>query len=283
MRKGFKYVLAVTAASAVLSAGTIFASAQEIGPGYENAKEERVTGENADENKDEIMTFDVNRFTLPEGAGVLVAVEGTGGSTCHVYTYEYVGPETDESQPEGIASEGQWELRFDTDGYIGENGMSSDRSEGDKTTPIGVFQLNTPFGQDAPSEGFPADYIQVDETYVWTDSTNKLVKDYQGSGEKVGTPAYSEYYDYVIDCGYNINGIAQKGSALFIHCNGHGRTDTAGCVSIPKGYMYELMLLYGKYGDGRCYIGIAPAGTFDLIYDTYGANDGLSPDGDFGV
>ncbi len=305
MNKCLKNVLAVTAALTVLAAGTVFANAEEIGPGYENTQEEITSETNeehvvtvhpidltdvpkelrdSDEYKDEDMTFngtfEAGRFELPEGAKVLVVVEGTGGSTCHVYTYEYTEPESD---PEETASEGRWELVFDTDGFIGLNGMSNNRTEGDKTTPIGVFQLNTPFGQDAPSEGFPEDYIQVDETYVWSDASNRLEKGYTGSGEQVGTPAYSEYYDYAIDCGYNINAIAGKGSALFIHCNGHNRTDTAGCVSIPKEYMYELMMLYGRYGDGTCYIGIAPEGTFDLIYDTYGVNNGLSPDGDFGV
>lgn len=35
-------------------------------------------------------------------------------------------------------------------------------------------------------------------------------------------------------------------------------------------------------GNGACYIAQAPKGTFSLLYESYGANDGLSPDGDFG-
>ena len=56
---------------------------------------------------------------------------------------------------------------------------------------------------------------------------------------------------------------------------------TSGCVAIEKEKMIEIMRLYGTYGDGSCYIAQAPAGTFDFIYDSYGANNGLSPDGDF--
>ena len=35
-------------------------------------------------------TFDPARFVLPDLAKVLVAVEGTGGSTCKVYAYEKI-------------------------------------------------------------------------------------------------------------------------------------------------------------------------------------------------
>ena len=45
--------------------------------------------------------------------------------------------------------------------------------------------------------------------------------------------------------------------------------------------MIAVMRLYGQYGDGRCYIALAPFGTFGRIYDTYGTNNGLSPEGDF--
>lgn len=211
--------------------------------------------------------FDVNRFKLPAEARVLVVVEGTGGSGCQVYAYE----QTDSG----------WAKQVDTYGYLGENGMSNHRVSGDKTTPIGVFQMNTPFGQDEALEGFPANYLQVTENHVWTDDTNVMVDDASAVGEHVGTFWYDEYYDYAIDCGFNPNGIAGQGSALFLHCIGQGKDYTSGCVAIPKEHMIAVMKLYGKYGDGACYIAQAPEGTFDQIYDTYGVNQGLSPDGDF--
>lgn len=229
------------------------------GPGAQNQTEER----------EQTGTFDVDRFVLPEEARVLVVVEGTGASACNAYAFE--------------RGENGWELRMQTGGYLGLNGMSNHRTEGDKTTPIGVFRMNTPFGQDAPLEGFPANYIKVDETYIWSQDSNRLVRDLSASGEQVGTAGYAEHYDYVIDAGYNRNAVPKAGSALFLHCIGQGKTYTSGCVSIPKEEMAKVMRLYGTYGDGACYIAQAPAGTFELIYDTYGANNGLSPEGDFGV
>lgn len=213
-------------------------------------------------------SFDVDCFVLPEGAGLLVVVEGTGGAACNVYAY--------------AKESGQWAEKVNTCGFLGRNGMSSHRTEGDKTTPIGLFQMNTPFGQDDPLEGFPQNYIKVKESHVWSDQTNRLVDDASVAGEHVGTVWYDGYYDYAIDAGYNRQGIAGKGSALFLHCIREGRTDTSGCVAIPKEQMAEVMRLYGTYGDGACYIAQAPRGTFDLIYDSYGVNNGLSPDGEFG-
>ncbi|WP_101877828.1 L,D-transpeptidase family protein [Lachnoclostridium edouardi] len=212
-------------------------------------------------------TFDAEKFKLPNEAKVLVVVEGTTGTECNVYAYEKVGD--------------SWKNRLSGKGYLGQNGMSNHRVMGDKTTPIGVFQMNTPFGQKPALEGFPKNYIQVDTSYVWSDQTNSLCQDLSQEGERVGSAGYAGYYDYVIDAGFNKNAVEKKGSALFLHCEGEFKAWTSGCVAIEKEKMIEIMRLYGTYGDGSCYIAQAPAGTFDFIYDSYGANNGLSPDGDF--
>lgn len=212
---------------------------------------------------------DVSRFVLPAKARVLVIVEGTGGSLCNVYAFER------------SSESGTWEKRVETTGHLGMNGMSNHRHSGDKTTPIGVFQMNTPFGQAKALDGFPSDYIQVDNTYVWEDDSNRLVKGSTKEGERVGSSGYAGYYDYAIDAGFNPNGIKNQGSALFLHCSGEFKDYTSGCVAIEKAQMVEIMKLYGKYGSGAAFIAQAPKGTFDQIYTTYGTNQGLSPDGAF--
>ena len=211
-----------------------------------------------------VVTFDVSQFVLPEEAGVLVVVEGTQGSACDVYVYEKT-------------AEG-WQQKIAAAGHLGMNGMSSNRRVGDKTTPIGVFKMNTPFGQALPQKGFPEDYVRVDSSYVWSDDTNKLEKDTDAAGEKVGTSQYLDYYDYVLDMGFNPEGIPDQGSALFLHCEGEFWMYSSGCVAVPREQMAEIMKLYGTWGEGRCFIALAPGGTFDSIYHTYGANGGLSPE-----
>ncbi len=212
-------------------------------------------------------SFAVEKFVLPEDAASLVVVEGTYGAECYVHVFE--------------KGENGWEKRLQTNGWFGHNGLSNNRTAGDNTTPIGVFQMNTPFGQSEALEGFPANYIQVDSSYMWAGDINALCRDLTKSGEQVGTPGYWPMYEYVIDMGYNRNAVPYKGSALFIHCKEENEDGTAGCVAIGRDEMIEIMRLYGKYGDGRCYIALAPFGTFDRIYGTYGTNNGLSPEGDF--
>ena len=118
--------------------------------GEENLLEENGKASEPAAEDAQTASFSVNQFRLPENAAVLAVVEGTGGSSCQVYAYEKNG-------------QGQWELRFETSGYLGRNGMSANRISGDKTTPVGLFELNTPFGQKEALEGFPENYIQVDE------------------------------------------------------------------------------------------------------------------------
>ena len=214
-------------------------------------------------------TADASRFVLPEEARVLVIVEGTGGSNCNVYAFER------------SSAAGAWEKRLETTGHLGMNGMSNHRHSGDKTTPIGVFKMNTPFGQAKALEGFPSDYIQVDDTYVWEDDTNKMSRDLSKEGERVGSSGYAGYYDYAIDAGFNPNGIKNQGSALFLHCSGEFKEYTSGCVAIEKDQMAQIMKLYGKYGSGASFIAQAPKGTFEQIYNTYGTNQGLSPERNF--
>ncbi len=231
-----------------------------------------VTGEILGEST---ASFVPEKFVLPQDASVLVIVEGRGGTDCQVYAYEKTADSTDNTN--GTS----WTKRLEVAGHLGENGMSNDRHEGDKTTPIGVFQMNTPFGQAQALEGFPSDYIQVDNSYVWEETSNKLVKGSTAKGERVGGQGYAGYYNYVIDAGYNRNAVSGRGSALFLHCDVPGDTETSGCVEIPEADMITIMKLYGKYGSGHSYIAQAPQGTFDQIYDSYGTNNGLSPEGVF--
>ena len=245
--------LAAVLALGLLGARIAFGATIQVGPGMPKPAE----------------AFQVEKFVLPQEARVLVVVEGTGGSDCRVYAYEW--------------SDKGWELRVETPGILGKNGMSNHRTTGDKTTPIGVFCMNTPFGQSEAVEGFPSDYIKVRESHVWSDDLNRLVDDKSQAGEHVGTSAYQGYYDYVLDAGFNGKAIPGQGSALFLHCRVPEAVSTGGCVAIPKEEMETVMKLYGTYGSGACFIAQASEGTFSQIYESYGVNDGLSPDGDFGV
>ena len=264
---GAAVMIGVGAGVPVGTTGEAYAAVASTENGQISDQETSVTG--TQDTVAQAPTFDPARFVLPETAKVLVVTEGTGGSACKVYAYEKV--------------DGAWNLKVTSDGYLGANGMSNHRHSGDKTTPIGVFCMNTPFGLKDAQTGFPSNYVKVDSSYVWSDISNTLEKDPSGkrAGERVGEDKYKGYYDYAIDAGYNTQGILGQGSALFLHCAVSWETSSSGCVAIEEEKMAEILKLYGAYGDGACYMALAPAGTFDQIYSTYGANMGLSPKGTF--
>jgi len=218
-------------------------------------------------------SFDPEKFVLPEGAKVLVVAAGEDNCKCMVYVFERTTVDGKE----------KWELKLSTAGDIGRSGMSNCRHEGDGTTPIGVWMMNTPFGQKPTQEGFPANYVQVGKNHVWSDKTASLEVDTTGkvTGERVGSANYAGYYDYVIDAGYNKKAIKGKGSALFLHCQGPSAGSSSGCVKIPKDKMIEVMKLYGKYGDGKCFMAQAPRTSVSKLYGAYRVCNGLCPDGTF--
>ena len=213
----------------------------------------------------EALSYDLQAFVLPEDAQLFLVTEAIS-SVCRVTVY---------SREPG----GSFRKELSVPGVLGENGLSDHRTAGDRTTPVGLFCMNTPFGQAPAQEGFPSDYMQVSSSYVWSDLTNTLEDDPNLllPGERVGTERYAGYYDYVLDMGYNKKAIADKGGALFLHCNQNGDSSTSGCVAIDPAAMLQIMKLYGRYGTGHCYIALAPYGGFGPVYDSFGSNDGLSP------
>lgn len=231
----------------------------------------------------DVSNFNLTGETTPKG---FVIVEGTGGSSCVVSAYKKNGS--------------TWEKFVDTNGVLGENGMSNNKTEGDKTTPIGIWKMNTPFGQKEALDGFPSSYLKVSESSdgtdmpdYWSGSTgnesygyNKLKLNFDTTiasdfiGERISSSGYSGYYNYVIDSGYNYNGAYKAGSALFLHCNANGATSTSGCVAIPESEMIKILK---EYEDDCWYIAQAPKGYISQLYNAYGVNNGLSPDGDFGT
>jgi len=218
--------------------------------------------------------FKPEDFGLPADAQMLVVVGGMEGTRCKVYVFEK------NAEAEGD----QWKFLYSANGQMGRNGMSNNRKEGDGTTPIGIWQLNTPFGQKPAEEGFPANYVQVNgNDYVWTEKENKLMVDTTGilKGERVGSQKYAGYYNYAIDAGYNKNAVPGKGSALFLHCLKPEEGGSSGCIKIPEQNMKQVLRLYAKYGDGKCYIAQAPLASMKNLYGTYGKFNGLCPDGKF--
>lgn len=131
--------------------------------------------------------------------------------------------------------------------YAGENGISTRKKEGDKTTPAGDFALKKVF--------YRSDRIQPHELKTklptqaitpndgWCDDPkhpqyNQFIKlPFKGSHEKLWMNV--DYYDLVIVTDYNMNPtIPGKGSAIFVHIKDR---DSRGCLGFTKKDLLEIV------------------------------------------
>ncbi len=182
--------------------------------------------------------------SIPEDAEILITLFGPAdGDTGVLAVYEK------QESSEGNFS---WQaVKEDIRTKYGKRGLYKE-IEGDKKTPVGIFKMNTPFGIAEKLEGFPDNYITVDEGHYWNGDSdsemyNKLVHTDTYTDFNTGSSEhlidYTGYYDYCIDTGYNISGTPHLGSAIFLHCVVNDE-NTNGCIAIPKEDMIDIMRLY---------------------------------------
>lgn len=136
----------------------------------------------------------------------------------------------------------------ETTAYIGRNGLTNEKIEGDGKTPIGEFELGVILG--THSEGYNKNglqYKEINEDMYWIDDSkskyynqlvniSKVKKDWS-SGEHL--IEYPIQYEYLIEIKTNPNNIPEKGSAIFLHCIKN--ETTAGCIAVDRETMKKLI------------------------------------------
>jgi len=144
-------------------------------------------------------------------------------------------------------TDGIWSLRFSTDGWLGKNGFSKDKHEGDGATPTGVFTFGRAFGN-ADDPGALLPYTKLTANDVWVDDpASKFYNQWAhanapdadwSSAERL--MAYERAYKYVASINYNTAPIVPgKGSAIFLHVA--TANPTAGCVAVSEAAMVFLL------------------------------------------
>jgi len=142
---------------------------------------------------------------------------------------------------------GVWTQLYSCDAYVGRNGIGK-TEEGDKKTPVGTYNLTTPFGIKA-NPGAKQDYIQVTKYHYWCGTSdskyyNQLVdmrktdRKYTSSDEYLIN--YKGEYNYCMFIDYNAKGLPGKGSCIFLHCMGNKKY-TAGCIAVPEKAMQRII------------------------------------------
>ena len=135
---------------------------------------------------------------------------------------------------------------------VGKNNFSRNKIEGDKKTPIGVFELGDLYYRSDKLEKpqTKLNVIKISKNMGWCDdaknkSYNKLIKvTKKGKYEKLFRKDYK--YDLLIPIKYNFKKvIPYKGSAIFIHLTKNYQP-TAGCIALSKKDFLILIKIMSK-------------------------------------
>lgn len=151
--------------------------------------------------------------------------------------------------------------KFEADAFIGENGITQFKEEGDKKTPKGLYGLGVAFGTHKRNElhlDKSIKYIQINENLYWVDDINskyynqmidisKTNKDWNSAEHLID---YKLQYEYAIEIKVNPNNTPKMGSAIFLHCTTN--KPTAGCIAINKNKMTQILELINV--DTKIYI-----------------------------
>ena len=140
-------------------------------------------------------------------------------------------------------------LNFNATCCIGLNGLTLNKIEGDNCTPIGTWPFRRVFyradKQDTPLTRLPL--TKITKQMGWCDDPkdeenyNKLVElPYLYSHEKLWRD--DDIYDIIVELGFNdrppIKGL---GSAIFMHLMAKDGSPTAGCISLRKDDLLNLI------------------------------------------
>ena len=164
-----------------------------------------------------------------------ITVKGTGGTKANLTFSEK-------------DSKGTWRTLLTSKAYIGKNGFSANRREGDCTTPTGTYRFTMAFGI-AADPGCALGYTQVDDNDYWCGDSSSPYYNRFVSADQAGNfnRAVSEHlinikpqYQYCLNISFNEEQTPGRGSAIFLHCYGPD-TSTHGCVAIPKADMRFIL------------------------------------------
>jgi L,D-peptidoglycan transpeptidase YkuD (ErfK/YbiS/YcfS/YnhG family) len=168
-----------------------------------------------------------------------------------------------------LNGDGNWIRVMSATTRMGRNAMveGTARHQGSSTTPTGSWAMPTwGFGwADSAPSGSHMGWRQIRSDSYWSaeqDSTyNTWVSSSSGvSGEHLRSMGAS--YEFAIDSGFNAPPnprVYGRGTAIFIHVMHEGYT--AGCISIPRAKMVELLTKLDPARHPRCVVATKDAGS----------------------
>ena len=149
-------------------------------------------------------------------------------------------------QPTDSQYEYMWEKIISCKASVGQNGINK-KKQGDRKTPVGIYNITMAFGRKKSPGTAGIAYTKVNQYHYW--STEKATYNTfidvrtlgrtQMDGEHLIN--YNPWYNYSLALDYNKKCTYLKGSAIFLHCVGGGRTSTMGCIAISQKNMKSIV------------------------------------------
>lgn len=129
--------------------------------------------------------------------------------------------------------------------YIGKNGATNEKIEGDGKTPFGLYDIGIAFGTEELNIQYP--YRRITENSYWVDDVNsekynmwvelEKNKDWKSAEHLIEYPVQ---YKYGLVIEYNTKEpVKGLGSAIFMHV--FSKTYTAGCIAVSEADMLKIL------------------------------------------
>lgn len=239
-RRAFGAALMLTAMAAV-TVMPAYGAETAYGPGREiedKAQAQDAVQQNTAQTLQTVYNGDVNTLQAAAVTDKLLIVVGNPSDPAKsVLTYY---------EKDGA---GKLQPVFTAEAVSGMNGITMDKTEGDKKTPQGIYSFTMAFGmKDDPGSILPYRKVKNGDNFVDDGSSryyNRLVNEFEvakdwNSAENLIRQA--PHYNYALVLNYNETCTPGKGSAIFLHCpKTANNTGTSGCISIPEERMKELV------------------------------------------
>lgn len=159
-----------------------------------------------------------------------IIVIDSNGYVCDVYLYE--------------KRDNTWTQIRNTSGYVGKNGVTANKVEGDYCTPSGLYTLGFGFGTEPIDTEI--EYRIINSDCYWVDDVNSANYNQWVESKNITWDSaehlidHPQSYHYGVVINYNMNPVTPgKGSAIFLHCSTGNYT--AGCVAIPQDDMVSIL------------------------------------------
>lgn len=140
----------------------------------------------------------------------------------------------------------EWKKIVSCNAYVGENGLNKKR-QGDRKTPVGIYNITMAFGRKKSPGTSGISYKKLNKYHYWSAEkatynrfidVRKLGRRYMQGEHLID---YNPWYNYALALDYNKKCVYLKGSGIFLHCTGKGRTYTMGCIAVSEKNMKKIV------------------------------------------